>query len=147
MNMPSLQEVGVTVASINGDDASGGPSVFGIPLELFILLIVIVDIVIVCVIIVVAIKKSQPTTGEEEVKEALRETELTEIKGIGSKRAKELKAVGVNTVSDLATASAKDLSQKTGISEKTISRWITQANRTQTYTEVLIQLRRQDNLS
>ncbi len=147
MNLPSLQEVGVTVASIHEDVASGGTSVFGMPLGLFILLIVIVDIIIVSVIIIVAIKKSQPTSREEEVKETLRETELTEIKGIGSKRAKELKVAGVNTISDLATASAKDLSQKIGISEKTISRWITEANRTQTYTEVLIQLRQQDNES
>jgi predicted flap endonuclease-1-like 5' DNA nuclease len=94
----------------------------------FILLIVVVDIVIVGVIILVAIKKLQPRSGEEEVKEALREIKLTMIKGIGSKRAKELKAVGVNTVSHLATASAKDLSQKISISEKTISRWIEQAN-------------------
>ena len=147
MNLPSLQEVGVTVALTNGDDASRGPSVFGIPLALFILLIVIVDIVIVGVIILVAIKKSQPPTREEEVKEALREIELTEIKGIGSRRAKELKAVGVNAVSDLATASAKDLSQKTRFSEKTFSRWITQANRMQACTEVLSQLRQQNNLS
>ena len=129
MNLPSLQEVGVKVALINGDAASGGPSMFGIPLALFILLIVIVDVGIVGVIILVAIKKSLPTTGEAEVGEALREIELTEIKGIGFKRAEELKGVGVNTVSDLATASAKDLSQKTGISEKTLSRWITEANR------------------
>jgi len=128
MKMPSLQEVAVMVASINGNDASGSPSVFGIPLVLFILLVVVVDIVIVCVIIVAAIKKLQPMTGKEESKEALREIELTEIKGIGSKRAKELEAVGVNTVSDLATASAKDLAQKTGFSEKTISRWIEQAS-------------------
>jgi predicted flap endonuclease-1-like 5' DNA nuclease len=93
-------------------------------------LIDIIDIIIVSVIIIIAIKKSQPTTGEEEVEEVFGETELTEIKGIGAKRAKELNAVGVNTVSGLATASAKDLSQKTGISEKTISRWITEANKT-----------------
>ena len=121
MNMPLFQEVAVT-------DASGGTNLFGMPLGLFILLIVVVDIVVVCVIILVAIKKLQPATGEEDFKEALGEIELTEIKGIGSKRARELEAVGVNTVSDLATASAKVLSQNTGISEKTISRWIAQAN-------------------
>jgi len=52
---------------------------------------------------------------------------LTEIRGIGPKRAEELKAAGVNIISDLATSSAKDLSQKTGISERIISRWIEQA--------------------
>jgi hypothetical protein len=130
MNLPSFQEVGVAVALISGDDFFGGPSVFGIPLILFILLIIVVDLVVVGVIIDVALKKSQPSTREVEVGEVLRETELTEIRGIGSKRARELNAVGVNTVSDLATASGNDLSQKTGISGKTISRWITEANRT-----------------
>ena len=54
--------------------------------------------------------------------------ELTEIKGIGPKNAKKLKAAGVKTVSDLAKRSAKDVSEKTGISIKDISRWIVQAN-------------------
>lgn len=49
---------------------------------------------------------------EEALEETLQELELTGIKGIGSKRAEELKAVGVNTVSDLAASSARDLSQK-----------------------------------
>lgn len=53
---------------------------------------------------------------------------LTEIKGIGPKRAEELKAAGVKTVSDLAKRSAKNLSEKTGIPIKTVSRWIVQAN-------------------
>ena len=48
--------------------------------------------------------------------------------GIGPKRAEELKAAGVKTVSDLAKRSAKNLSEKTGISIKDISRWIVQAN-------------------
>jgi Holliday junction resolvasome RuvABC DNA-binding subunit len=72
----------------------------------------------------------------EEVKELLesepRESKLlknlTEIKGIGPKRAKELKAAGVNTVSELAKSSPKYLSEKTGISIKNISKWIVQAN-------------------
>jgi len=54
--------------------------------------------------------------------------ELTEIKGIGPRNAKKLKAAGVKTVSDLAKRSAKDLSEKTGISIKDISKWIIQAN-------------------
>jgi len=147
VNMVSLQEVAVTVASINGNDAFASTRVFGLPLELFILLIVVVDIVIVCVIIVAAMKKLQPTSREEEVKEAKQEIELTEIKGIGPRKAKELKAVGVNTVLDLAKSSAKDLSQKTGIPEKTISRWIARANRTHEYMEVLSELRRQNSSS
>ena len=85
-------------------------------------------------------KKEPPTVKpsllEEEVKELLevepREPkllkDLTEIKGIGPKRAEELKAAGVKTVSDLAKRSAKHLSETTGISIKNISKWIVQAN-------------------
>ena len=82
-------------------------------------------------------RKKEPTRVErarlleEEVKEPKKPKllkDLTEIKGIGPKRAEELKAVGVKTVSDLAKRSAKNLSEKTGISIKTISRWIVQAN-------------------
>jgi len=72
---------------------------------------------------------------------------LTEIKGIGPRKVEELKAVGVNTVLDLAKSSAKDLSQKTGIPEKTISRWIVEANRAHEYIEVLSELRRQKSSS
>ena len=97
------------------------------PPELFIVLILIIGIAIVGSILVSAVKKLKPTSIEDAFEEALQELELTGIRGIGSKRAKELKAVGINTVSDLAASSVKDLSQKTGIPEKTISRWIGQA--------------------
>ena len=100
---------------------------FEISLELFIVLVVIIGIAIVGSIVVFAIKRPKPTPLGEAFEEALQELELTGIKGIVSKRAEELKAVGVNTVSDLAISSVKDLSQKTGISEKIVSRWIKQA--------------------
>lgn len=64
----------------------------------------------------------------KEPKELKLLIELTEIKGIGPKNARKLKAAGVRTVSDLAKRSAKDLSEKTGISIKDISKWIVQAN-------------------
>jgi hypothetical protein len=64
----------------------------------------------------------------KEPKESRLLIELTEIKGIGPKNARKLKAAGVKTVSDLAKRSAKDLSEKTGISIKDISKWIVQAN-------------------
>jgi predicted flap endonuclease-1-like 5' DNA nuclease len=54
--------------------------------------------------------------------------ELEELKGIGAKTAGKLKAVNSMTVSDLAKALANALSQKTGISEKVLSKWIEQAN-------------------
>jgi replicative superfamily II helicase len=64
----------------------------------------------------------------EEPRESKPLRDLTEIKGIGPKRAEELKAAGVKTVSDLAKRSAKNLSEKTGIPIKNISKWIVQAN-------------------
>ena len=127
MSVPSLQEVVRTVASINGNNVSRSISLFGIPLEFFIILVVIVGLAIASGIVVAAIKKPKPMPLGKAFEEAMQQLELTGIKGIGSKRSEELKAVGVNTVSDLATSSAKDLSQKTGISEKIISRWIVQA--------------------
>jgi predicted flap endonuclease-1-like 5' DNA nuclease len=96
---------------------------------LFIVLAVIIGIAVVGSIVVFAIKISKPSSIGETFEEALKELELTGIKGIGSKRAEELKSVGINTVSDLAASSVKDLSQKTGISEKTISKWIKQARK------------------
>lgn len=79
---------------------------------------------------------AEPSVLEEEVRELLelepREPkpprELAEIKGIGPQSARKLKAAGVDTVSDLAKRSAKNLSEKTGISIKIISKWIVQAN-------------------
>lgn len=52
---------------------------------------------------------------------------LTEIKGIGSKRAMSLNLVGIKTISDLANSTALILSSRTGISEKLLLRWIEQA--------------------
>jgi hypothetical protein len=54
---------------------------------------------------------------------------LTEVKGIGSKRAKELELAGVKTVADLAKLSPKSLSEKTGIPIAIISNWIIEANK------------------
>lgn len=56
-------------------------------------------------------------------------SDLTGIKGIGSKRAVELELSGVKTVSDLAKRSPKHLSEKTGIPIAQISNWIIQANK------------------
>jgi hypothetical protein len=43
----------------------------------------------------------------------LKDLESAGVKGIGAERVEELKVVGLDIVSDLATASAKGLSQKT----------------------------------
>jgi len=53
--------------------------------------------------------------------------ELTQVKGIGEKRAQQLKALGISGVEHLANASAKDLAEKLKISPKITGRWIENA--------------------
>lgn len=49
---------------------------------------------------------------------------LTEVSGIGDKRAGQLKKVGINSVEDLSKASAKSLAAKLKISAKITGKWI-----------------------
>ena len=49
--------------------------------------------------------------------------ELTQIKGIGEKRADQLKAVGIQTVNDLLNESAVDIAKKLQISPKITKKW------------------------
>jgi len=56
-------------------------------------------------------------------------TPLTEVKGIGEKRAEQLKALGINSVEELAKASAKELASKLKISPKITQRWIEDAKK------------------
>jgi predicted flap endonuclease-1-like 5' DNA nuclease len=59
---------------------------------------------------------------------AMTETlELTQVKGIGEKRATRLKALGINSVEDLAKASAEDIAKKLQISSKITKKWIDSA--------------------
>ena len=72
------------------------------------------------------------TVREEEKPAAITEpmppdSELTKVKGIGVKRADQLKALGINSIRDLANASAKDLAAKLEISPKITTRWIENA--------------------
>jgi predicted flap endonuclease-1-like 5' DNA nuclease len=53
--------------------------------------------------------------------------ELTQVKGIGEKRATQLKALGISSVDDLSKASAKTVAKKLKISRKTVSKWIASA--------------------
>jgi len=53
--------------------------------------------------------------------------ELTRVKGIGGKRATQLKALGINSADDLSKASAKTVAKKLKISPKTVSKWIASA--------------------
>jgi DNA uptake protein ComE-like DNA-binding protein len=53
--------------------------------------------------------------------------ELTSVKGIGEKRVKQLRALGINTVVDLSTASAEELAEKLQVSSRITNRWIQNA--------------------
>lgn len=55
--------------------------------------------------------------------------DLIEIDGIGSKRAELLRLAGINTITDLASASISILYSKTGISQKLLTKWIAQSKR------------------
>jgi predicted flap endonuclease-1-like 5' DNA nuclease len=52
---------------------------------------------------------------------------LTHVKGIKEKRAEQLKAIGINSVYDLANASADDIATKLQISSKFTGKWIESA--------------------
>lgn len=53
--------------------------------------------------------------------------DITSVKGIKEKRAEQLKALGINTVEDLANASANELAAKLKISSYFTDKWIQNA--------------------
>jgi predicted flap endonuclease-1-like 5' DNA nuclease len=53
--------------------------------------------------------------------------DLTQVKGIGEKRATQLKALGINSVDDLSKASANVIAKKLKISPKIVNKWIDSA--------------------
>lgn len=55
--------------------------------------------------------------------------EITEVKGIGPKRAEQLRALGINTVQDLANTTATTLAVKTELSPKITLSWVREAKR------------------
>jgi predicted flap endonuclease-1-like 5' DNA nuclease len=55
--------------------------------------------------------------------------DLTQVKGIGEKRATQLKALGINSVDELSKASAKAVAKKLKISPKIVNKWITNAKK------------------
>jgi predicted flap endonuclease-1-like 5' DNA nuclease len=52
---------------------------------------------------------------------------LTKVKGVGEKRAIQLKALGINSADDLANASAQAIAKKLKISPKIAKKWIMSA--------------------
>jgi len=55
--------------------------------------------------------------------------DLTQVKGIGEKRATQLKALGINSVDGLSKASAKAIAKKLKISPKTVQKWVASAKK------------------
>jgi predicted flap endonuclease-1-like 5' DNA nuclease len=53
--------------------------------------------------------------------------DLTQVKGIGDKRATQLKALGINSVNELANASAETIAKKLKVSLKIVDKWIANA--------------------
>jgi predicted flap endonuclease-1-like 5' DNA nuclease len=53
--------------------------------------------------------------------------ELTQVKGIGEKRASQLKAIGISNVDELAKSSAADIAKSLKISPKIVDKWISGA--------------------
>ena len=53
--------------------------------------------------------------------------DLTQVKGIGGKRATQLKALGITSVNELANASAETIAKKLKVSPKIIDKWIANA--------------------
>lgn len=73
------------------------------------------------------------TIAEEETKTVIeaapKVVKLTEVKGIGEKRAEQLKGLGINSIDNLAKASAKDLAVNLKISPKITGKWIENAKK------------------
>lgn len=75
------------------------------------------------------------TIVKEEVKEEKTEQiavepstiGLTQVKGIKEKRAEQLKTIGINSIDDLANASANDIAGRLQISPKITGKWIESA--------------------
>ncbi|MGD0995976.1 MAG: helix-hairpin-helix domain-containing protein [Candidatus Bathyarchaeia archaeon] len=56
---------------------------------------------------------------------------LTEVSGIGEKRESQLKAIGINSVDDLAKASVEDLAKRLKVSPKIVAKWVASAKQLQ----------------
>ena len=55
--------------------------------------------------------------------------EVTEVRGVGPKRAKQLQELGINTAQDLAKTTATTLAAKTELSTKITRKWVRRAKR------------------
>ena len=73
-----------------------------------------------------AITMEKPEVREEATAkaEAKPSLELIDVKGIGPKRAEQLKKIGIQSVEDLAKESSEELSKKAKVSTKIADKWI-----------------------
>jgi predicted flap endonuclease-1-like 5' DNA nuclease len=55
--------------------------------------------------------------------------DLLKIRGIGPKRAEELKNAGILTANDLAKAKPTEIAKKTNVSTKITRKWVTRAKK------------------
>jgi predicted flap endonuclease-1-like 5' DNA nuclease len=77
-------------------------------------------------------EKTETTIEKPSVKKATAVTtsatvDLTHVKGIGEKRATQLKGLGINSIDELAAASAKRIAKKLEVSPKIVDKWIESA--------------------
>lgn len=71
----------------------------------------------------------EPIALPASVETELPEIELTAVKGIKEKRAEQLRALGIDSVEELANASAVDLAKKLKISPTFTQQWIENAKK------------------
>jgi predicted flap endonuclease-1-like 5' DNA nuclease len=82
-----------------------------------------------------ATKMEAPKEEKASIKEApamltpVATMDLTQVKGIGEKRAMQLKALGINSVDELANASAKNIAEKLKVSPKIVDKWVASAKK------------------
>ena len=74
-------------------------------------------------------QKKNETEDEEKPTDKKHPAKLTDIKGIGAKTAEQLESAGINTILDLANSDPTKLSKHLQISEKRLSKWIDEAEK------------------
>jgi predicted flap endonuclease-1-like 5' DNA nuclease len=66
---------------------------------------------------------------EPELRSATTTTALTKVRGIGSKRSKQLRSIGITSVESLVKHTSKELAEKAGVSEKITTKWLQNARK------------------
>ncbi|KYK35989.1 MAG: ribosomal protein L13e [Theionarchaea archaeon] len=67
-------------------------------------------------------EKKEEKVKEKPVKKKEKAVQITEVKGVGKKRAEELNSVGISTVEDLLKADTEKLAEKTAFSAEYIEK-------------------------